>query len=244
MRGIQPSDHPACRGGRGPSQGSARTEAEGRLAPPRKALRAHGGTRVQPSPPGSAARSDGHGRGGASAGRGQISLISRGHHPAQTEVEDESHCQAVHGSSGPRYCGGGAPAPRHTRARQPGARGRGRPDGSPDADGPTPVLAESLVHGGRTPVAARATSLGVTWDLARVGPGARAPIHRITRERVSAPGATRTAVLREYSVASEEVVSRPNGRASWLSKAFAYVATLPVSASKKTARQRSREARP
>ena len=89
-------------------------------------------------------------------------------------------------------------------------------------------------------MAARATSLGVTWDLARVGPGARAPLRRITRGRVSAPGATRTAVLREYSVASEEVVSRSNGRASWLSKAFAYVATLPVSASKKTARRGSR----
>ena len=93
-------------------------------------------------------------------------------------------------------------------------------------------------------MAAGATPLGVTRDLVTAGPGARAHFRRITRGRVSAPGATRTAVLREYSVASEEVVSRPNGRASWLSKAFAYVATLPVSASKKTARQRSREARP
>jgi hypothetical protein len=116
-----------------------------------------------PRPPGATACSEGHGQGGDSAGRGQLSLISRGHHPpAQTEVvEDESHCHAVHGSSGPRYCGGGAPAPRHARARQLGARGHGRPDGSPAADGPIPVLAESLVHGGRTTVAARATPLVV-----------------------------------------------------------------------------------
>jgi len=45
--------------------------------------------------------------------------------------------------------------------------------------------------------------------------------------------------MREYIVASEEIVSRPNGLASWLSKAFAYVATLPVRASKNTSRQRS-----
>jgi hypothetical protein len=49
--------------------------------------------------------------------------------------------------------------------------------------------------------------------------------------------------MREYVVASEEIVSRPNGLASWLSKAFAYVATLPVRASKKTSRQRSRGTR-
>jgi len=89
-------------------------------------------------------------------------------------------------------------------------------------------------------MAAGATPLGVTPDRVTAGPGARAPLHRITRERVSAPGATRTAVLREYGVPSEAIVSRPNGRASWLSKAFAYVATLPVSASKKTARRGSR----
>ncbi len=50
--------------------------------------------------------------------------------------------------------------------------------------------------------------------------------------------------MREYDVASEEIVSsRSNGLASWLSKAFAHVATLPVRASKKTARQWSRGAR-
>jgi hypothetical protein len=47
--------------------------------------------------------------------------------------------------------------------------------------------------------------------------------------------------MREYVVASEEIVSRPNALASGLSKAFEYVATLPVRASKKTSRQRSRE---
>jgi len=74
------------------------------------------------------------------------------------------------------------------------------------------------------------------------GLGAQAALHRTTRERVSAPGATRTAVLREYGVGSEAIVSQPNGRASWLSKAFAYVAALPGSASKKTARRPSRGA--
>ena len=150
--------------------------------------------------------------------------------PAQTEGKYESHYQAVDGFSGLRYCGGGTPAPRHTCARQPGARGHGRPDGSPDADEPTPVLAESLVHDGRSPMAAGATRLGVTPDRVTAGPGARAHFRRITRERVSAPGATRTAVLREYGVPSEAVVSRPNGRASWLSTAFAYVAGLRGSA--------------
>jgi hypothetical protein len=89
-------------------------------------------------------------------------------------------------------------------------------------------------------VAAGATPLGVTRDRVAAGPGARAHFRWITRERVSAPGATRTAVLREYGVASEAIVGRPNGRASWLSKAFAYVVALPGSASKKTARRGSR----
>lgn len=89
-------------------------------------------------------------------------------------------------------------------------------------------------------MAAGATPLGVTRDRVAAGPGARAHFRWITRERVSAPGATRTAVLREYGVASEAIVGRPNGRASWLSKAFAYVVALPGSASKKTARRGSR----
>jgi hypothetical protein len=50
----------------------------------------------------------------------------------------------------------------------------------------------------------------------------------------------RTAVLRESGVASEAFVSQPTSRASWLSEAFAYVAALPGSASKKTDRRGSR----
>ena len=100
--------------------------------------------------------------------------------PAQTEGKYESHYQAVDGFSGLRYLGGGTPAPRHTCARQPGARGHGRPDGSPDADEPTPVLAESLVHDGRSPMAAGATRLGVTPDRVTAGPGARAQRERLS----------------------------------------------------------------
>ena len=49
-------------------------------------------------------------------------------------------------------------------ARPSGARDHGRRDGSPEADGPIPVLAESLVHGGRTPLAAGAPPLVGTRD--------------------------------------------------------------------------------
>jgi hypothetical protein len=62
------------------------------------------------------------------------------------------------------------------RSRTP--RPYGRRDGSPEADGPTPVFAESLLHGGRTTVAAGATPLVVTRDIATAGPGAGAPLHR------------------------------------------------------------------
>jgi hypothetical protein len=225
VRGIQPSAHAADRGGRGPSPGSA--HGSGRAVDSDPACPAY--QRRHPRQ----ARSDvigrllGPPRARGRKHRGEIPLDLAGTSPppAQKETEDEAHCHAVHGSSGSHGCGGGAPC--HARARKPSARRHGRRDGAPGADGPTPVLAESLVHGGRTTVAASAPLLVVTRAIAATGPGGGATLHRTpswtTRAQVSAPDATRTVLLRE------EVGSS--------------VAPLAVSSSEKTPRQRSRGAR-
>ena len=65
---------------------------------------------------------------------------------------------------------GGGTAYRHARVCQFGAREPGRRDGSPAADRLIPILAKSLLHGGRTPVASGATPLvGTRERSARSG---------------------------------------------------------------------------
>jgi hypothetical protein len=77
--------------------------------------------------------------------------------PAQKEINNENQRHASREPCGPH--GGGDAALARVPARQPGPRDHERRDGSPEADGPIPVLAESLVHAKRTPLAAGAPPL-------------------------------------------------------------------------------------